>query len=81
MINDEGEVKAMTKFEATKIIHALLDSEVSMAEYEEKEITKIREAGASTNDVPPQYRIDALATRKKNVEALQLAGMALTGEV
>ena len=77
MINDEGEVKAMTKFEATKIIHKLLDSEVGMAEYEDQQIAKVEADGK----LAEQYHLDNRATRRQNIDALQLAGMALTGEV
>lgn len=67
----------MTKFGATKIIHALIEAEQRLLDYERQCIAKAREAGRE----PEQHRLDNVGFHKKNIDALFMAGEALTGEV
>jgi len=66
----------VTKFEATKVIHSMIESQKSMAEYHEGEMKKQAETEAG----PTSYVKEALAMCNRDIAALTLAGEALTGE-
>ena len=66
----------MTKFEATAIVHRMIDEEVSMQTYCEDAIKKKTDA----NEPVSVYETEGLEAHKRKIEALRVAGMALTGE-
>ena len=67
----------MTKFEATKVIHGLIEADMNMKNYATGQIAD----AVTKGETPDQYHNDLMAKYETNIAALTLAGMALTREV